>query len=107
MEEQKYDPPAGCLLRIFWMMIGNVILLSCAYGIVQHPSSVLSIADVFYWAVVGSLLAARFVDIRHLDGTTAEGAPATMAHWRRYAVLLGIVATVLWLVVHGIAYFGA
>jgi len=107
MEEQKHDPPAGCLLRIFWMMIGNVMLLSCAYGIVQHRSGMLSIADAFYWAVVGSLLAARFIDIRDFCGTTAEGGPATMAHWRRYAVLLGVVATALWFVLHGIAYLGA
>ncbi len=105
-EDHKYDPPAGCLLRLFWMMIGNVILLLCAYGIIQHRSSVLSTADAFYWAIVGSLLAARYVDIRHLCGTTAEGDPATMAHWRRYATVLGVVSTSLWLGAHAIAYYG-
>ena len=106
MEEQKYDPPAGCLLRIFWMMIGNVILLSCAYGIAQHHSSMFSIADAFYLAAVGALLAARFVDIRDFRGTTAEGDPATMAHWRRYATVLGVVSTGLWIAVHAIAHYG-
>ena len=97
----------ACFLRLFWMLIGNVILLFCAYGIVQHRSSVLSIADAFYWAIVGSLLAARYVDIRYLYGTTADGAPATIAHWQRYAVFLVLVATGFWLVVHAIAYFSA
>ena len=106
-EDHKYDPPAGCFLRIFWMIIGNVILLSCAYGIIQHRSSLLSIADAFYWAIVGSLLAARYVDIRYLYGLTAEGDPASMADWRRYAVFLVLVATGLWLVVHAIAHFSA
>jgi len=102
-EDQKYDPPAGCFLRVFWMLIGNVILLSCAYGIVQHRSSVLGMADAFFWAIVGFLLAARYVDIRHLNGSTADGAPATMAHWRRYATVLGVVATGLWLGAHAMA----
>jgi hypothetical protein len=111
MEEQKYenakhDPPAGCLMRLFWMMIGNVILLLCAYRITQHQSSVLSIADAFYWTIVGSLLAARYVDIRCFCGTTADGDPATMAHWRRYARGLGVVSTALWLGAHAIAYYG-
>lgn len=110
MEEQKYedhkhDPPAGCFLRLFWMVLGNLILLACAYGIVQHRSTVLSIADAFYWASVGCLLAVRYVDIRYAQGLTADGDPATMAHWRRYAVLLGGIAAVLWFVVHGIAYY--
>ena len=88
------------------MIIGNVILLSCAYGIIQHRSSVLSIADAFYWAIVGSLLAARYVDIRYLYGTTADDDPATMAHWRRYATVLGVVSTALWLGAHAIAHYG-
>ena len=106
-EEQKNNPPAGCLLRLFWMIIGNVILLSCAYGIVQHHSSFLSLADVLYWVVVGFLLAARYVDIRHLHGTTADGDPATMNHWRRYATIVGVVSAGLWLVSHAMAYYGA
>ena len=106
MEEQKYDPPAGCFLRLFWMIIGNVILLSCAYGIIEHRSAVLSIADAFYWAIVGSLLAARYVDIRRFNGTTAGGDPATMAHWRRYAAVLGVVSMSLWLGAHAIVYYG-
>ena len=106
-EDHKYDPPAGCLLRIFWMIIGNAILLSCAYGIVQHRSSPLSVADAFYWAIVGSLLAARYVDIRYLYGLTVEGDPASMADWRRYAVFLVLVATGLWIAVHAVAHFSA
>ena len=106
-EDHKYDPPAGCLLRIFWMMIGNLILLFCAVAIAQNQSSFLSAADAFYCASVGCILAARYVDIRYLKGLTADGDPASMVHWRRYAVLLGVAATGMWFVVHSIAYFGA
>ncbi len=106
-EDHKYDPPAGCFLRVFWMIIGNAILLACAYGILQHRSSLLSKADALYWAIVGSLLAARYVDIQYLYGSTTDGDPATIAHWRRYAVFLVLVATGLWLLVHAVAYFSA
>ncbi len=104
-EDHKFDPPAGCLLRLFWMLIGNVLLLFCAYGVFQHRSSVLGMADALYWAIVGSLLAARYVDIRYLHGTTSDGDPATMTHWRRYATVLGVVSTGLWLGAHAIAYY--
>ena len=105
-EDHKYDPPAGCFLRVFWMIIGNAILLACAYGVLQHRSSLLSIADALYWAVVGSLLAARYVDIQYFLGTTSDGDPATMAHWRRYATVLGMISIGLWLGAHAIAYGG-
>ena len=110
MENQKYkdhkhNPPAGCFLRLFWMMIGNLILLSCALAIAQNQSGLFSVADAFYWASVGCLLAARYVDIRYLKGLTADGDPASMAHWRRYAVLVLIASTCLWLVVHAVAIF--
>ena len=106
-EAQQYDPPAGCLLRLFWMVIGNAILLFCAYGIIQHRSSLLGIADVFYWGIVGSLLATRYVDIRYFHGTTSDGDPASLADWRRYTVVVVLITTGLWLVAHAIAHFGA
>ncbi len=105
-EDHKYDLPAGCFLRVFWMMIGNAILLFCAIAIAQNQSGFFSVTDAFYLATTGCILAARYVDIRHFGGLTAEGDPASMAHWRRYAVFLGIAATVLWFVVHSVSYFG-
>jgi len=105
-EDHKYDPPAGCFLRVFWMIIGNAILLACVYGILQHRSSLFSIADALYWAVVASLLAARYVDIRYLYGLTSEGDPASMDDWRRYAMVPGVVSTGLWLGAHAMAYYG-
>ena len=102
-EDHKYDPPAGCFLRLFWMLIGNLILLFCAYSITQNRSSFFSVADAFYWAAVGCLLAVRYADIRYLKGLTADGDPASMAHWRRYAGLVLIASTCLWLVVHAVA----
>lgn len=100
LEDVRRDPAAGCLLRIFWMIIGNVILLFSAYGITQQQDSLLSIADIFYWVFVAALLGARYADIRYFGGMTAEGAPATIADWRRYALVVLIICTGLWLAAH-------
>ena len=96
----------GCLIPAYWILVGNGILALCAVAIVGKGTALFSIADVFYWLAVGSLLAARYADIRYLTGHTAEGALATMAHWRRYAVILVAVSTVLWIVVHLIPDLG-
>ena len=104
-EDHKYDPPAGCFFRLFWMLVGNAILAICALFIAQNYSGFLTAADAVYWITVGCLLAARYVDIRYLYGLTAEGGPASMAHWRRYAMLVLVASTGLWLVVHVVAVF--
>ncbi len=90
----------GCLIPVFWMLIGNGILAICALVIAANQSSILNSADALYWITVGCLLVARFVDIRYLGGRTSEGNSATMAHWRRYAVILVVMSAVLWILVH-------
>lgn len=104
-EETSYDRSAGCLLRLFWMIIGNALLLFCLLAILERHARVLGIADAVYWITVGCLLAVRYADIRHFHGVTADGSPASMAHWRRYAVTVGAASLVLWLAVHAVTLY--
>jgi hypothetical protein len=50
------------------------------------------------------LIVARYVDITRFKGDTAYGEPATLAHWRRYALSLLVGSIVVWVVIHGIGY---
>lgn len=104
-EEVSYDPASGCLLRLFWMMLGNLALLAAAYAIVVNSASTFGLADVFYWVIAGSLLWARYADIRYMKGRTADGEPATMSDWRRYAMFLVAVSAGVWIAAHLLARF--
>jgi hypothetical protein len=42
------------------------------------------------------------VDIRFLNGETGDGKPATLTHWRRYALLVGSVGLGAWLLAHAL-----
>lgn len=88
--------PAGCLLRIAWMGFGNIVLLSLAASVFRSASY--TWLDGAYGAVVLGLIAARYVDIRRYAGLTVHSEPATMAHFRRYAVGLVVFAGALWCV---------
>ena len=105
-EDNKHDPLEGCLLRLFWMIVGNVLLALCAVSVVKGGYSLLGLDDAFYWAVVGCLLAARYVDIQYFQGKTADGDTASMADWRRYAVRIGVLSVGLWVVAHAIGASG-
>ncbi len=92
---------AGVLLRLWWMLIGNLILVLCLIFIVQHHGVFFHAADPVFGGAVISLILARYVDIRCCRGLTATGTPATMRTWVRYTVFLAVGAPVVWALAHG------
>jgi len=91
----------GCLVRMFWMVIGNFALVLTAVRIGQdHPGFSLSGFDALFWAIAVTLPVTRYVDIRFLHGQTADSRPATMEDWRRYAAVVIGASLLLWLGVH-------
>jgi hypothetical protein len=83
------------------MFLGNgAFLFSGLYIAMSGRGWRLSLVDVVFWAATVSLLVARFLDISWYRGATSMGEPATMAHWRRYAVRLLLLAVTLWVGAH-------
>ncbi len=101
--EKTNTPFAGCFCRLIWMLVGIVALLFLGIEIVRRPG--FSGVDAAAGAVVAGMILARFVDVRYLNGQTADGKPATMADWRRYSVRLAALALVLWGLLHAIAAY--
>jgi len=66
--ERQYQSQAGCLLRLFWMFVGNIALVAAAFLV--YRSIGWSIADLTYWLVIDLLIGARYIDIARLQGTT-------------------------------------
>lgn len=91
----------GCLTRLCWMAFGNVALLVSAILIAKNHETHFSAIDVIFWVIVAGMLVARYADIKWLQGQTADGSTqATMSHWRRYVVLLLVIAVVVWALAH-------
>jgi hypothetical protein len=98
--KQDDDALGGCLIRLFWMFLGNAMLFLCAMAMAQEASGWFGPIDALFWALVGSLLIARYVDIAHFNGKTAEGNVATLADFKRYASILLVVSVGLWAGAH-------
>ncbi len=96
-EQQPSGSSLGCLVRLFWMVLGNCALALCLIGIVQEQCLSLGVLDAIFWLTVASLLIVRYVDVRHLGGTTTDGQPATMRDYWRYAGILLGVSLAAWL----------
>lgn len=94
---------AAIALRVLWMFGGMFGLLLNLLAIARHSSSTFSIFDAVYVVLVSVVILARYLDITRFNGCTTYGEPATMGHWRRYAIVLGVAAIIGWFVAHGVA----
>ncbi len=93
--------PAGCLLRLVWMLLGNFVLAIVLIAIAQDlGDGWFSSLDVLFWLVVAATIAARYADIAFFQGRTADNQPANLGHWRRYTVTLLAIAAAAWVGAH-------
>jgi len=97
---EKYDSLFGLILRVFWMLFGNAILCVSAVYILHLKGVFFHTADVVFWVTAAALVLARYLDIKFYTSLTATGEPASMTHWRKYAVVLLICSTVIWVLAH-------
>lgn len=95
--------PAGCLLRLFWMLVGHGILYLSLVLIATRHAPLPSYLDAIAGAAVLAMIGARRLDIVRFGGRTVQDEPATVADWRRFALLLTGVAAASWLLAHFVA----
>lgn len=96
------------MARLYWMFVGNALPLFMLLFIIRGKPSFPSWVDAAHWTSVALLLAVRYLDIRHLNGLTSDGQPASMTTWRRYCGLICGVWGGIWLVIRGgLFLFGA
>jgi len=85
---------------------GILVLFFLAIAIAQSDGWQPTWRDAAFVAVALALIAVRFMDIRLFEGKDADGKPATMVDWRRYAVRVIAAAAGLWLLAHLVAALG-
>jgi hypothetical protein len=100
----KQSSALGILVRLFWMFLGNFILFISIIYIFEYKIQLFRTADVVFWITVAALVIVRYLDINHLDGLTATGLPASMAHWTKYVTLLLVCSTAVWILAHVVNY---
>lgn len=102
MQDQKnneYRSGAGCLTRLYWLLIGNALVFFTFIYLVQKHPKFPSLLDAGCLLAVASLVFVRYFDIRYCKGETGDGKPATMGHWRKYSIRLVIGCMGVWLVI--------
>ena len=92
----KNSSISGILIRLYWFAFGHVTLVFFIISMFENKVTLLK--SVFYFLFVGFLIASKYVDIRYLDGTNAEGdKPATMMDFKHFFRVVMIAYTVIFL----------
>ncbi len=95
--------PAGCLLRLFWTLAGNAAIYLSLATIAATKPPLPSSLDFVVGITLILMIAVRWLDIARCGGRTIRDEPATLRHWRRYAVMLTGTTLAAWSIAHLIA----
>jgi hypothetical protein len=82
--------------RLTWMMFGPISLAVTTFLVVSKGGGWFTPADFAHFAVLGAMLLGRCLEFGGGNPQTAEGQPATRAHLRRYLLVAGVIALVVW-----------
>jgi hypothetical protein len=92
------------MARLWWMLLGNILLAFSIIFIFENRGSFFHAADGVFWITLASLVLIRYLDIRFLDGCTATGEHASITNWIRYVALLIACSTAVWVLAHVASY---
>jgi len=98
----KHDSILSLFVRVFWMLLGNTILVILTIFILRGERWTFHAVDAVFWITVSLQIFARYLDIRFYGGLTSTGESATMANWRKYVIIVLICSTILWVFAHAI-----
>jgi hypothetical protein len=90
-------PLTPTFLRLYWMVVGNAITVVLWINIAFNLMPQFKTFSVLFFLNIAGMITARYTDIRYHNGETSNGDPATMGHWKKYVIILSIVAGGLWI----------
>jgi hypothetical protein len=98
MTPDQSTPIIPLLGRVFWIMVGPLVLTLLTFTIIRIGSGWLTAADIAFFVVLGGMVLGRWLEFRGGSPQTSTGEPATAAHLRRYAVGTILVGLLIWVV---------
>ena len=86
------------LARIFWMMIGPMILVLLVMGVAGTGTGWFTGHDIAFLIVVAVTVLARWYEFRSGNPLASTGDPATPDVLRRYVVCVSLIGLGVWVV---------
>jgi hypothetical protein len=87
----------AALGRIFWMMVGPLVLVLLAYNVMATGNGWTTSADLGYLTVLALLILIRGLEFRGSNPPKATGEPATIGDLKRYIVGVMLFGIMVWI----------
>lgn len=84
------------LARIFWTLVGPLLMLLLLYAIVESGRGWLTVWDIIFLAAIPLLVLTRWIEFRSGAATSATGEATSSADFRRYARMAPPLALAAW-----------
>jgi hypothetical protein len=84
------------LARVFWMMMGPMLMLILLYAIVTGGGGWITRWDIVYLIVIPLLVLCRWIDVRSGAASDSNGAVAGPEQLHRYARFVVPLGATLW-----------
>jgi hypothetical protein len=82
--------------RLFWMIVGPLVLVLATYFIVNSGSGWTTTADLLFFVTLGGMILGRWFEFRGGNPETSTGDLATVADLRRYILTVIVVGPTVW-----------
>ena len=89
------------LTRLYWMMLGPLILAVDALALIRRSGDWLCGPSILFLVILAGLPLARWWELRSGNAKTSMGETATPDDVRRYAIITIAVGLVVWAAAHG------
>ncbi|MDF1566130.1 MAG: hypothetical protein P1V51_24070 [Deltaproteobacteria bacterium] len=103
-EQETPVPPAtltGVLLRLYWMLGGQIAAIACLFMIIRDDPSLLSPVSVAFWALLAMTIVARYVDVTRFGGLRTDAVTrATLSDVKRFALGAVSLGAAVWTGAH-------
>lgn len=96
MASEAMSSTPAVLGRLTWMIVGPFALAILGIGITERRDGWFSPVDLLYLIVLGGMVLGRWTEFRYSQARSATGEPTTVAHLRRYTLVLGILGFSIW-----------
>jgi hypothetical protein len=105
MQDHNATSLGDILTRIFWMLLGPLLLAMFAHLIITLGNGWFTGADFGFLAVLAGMMLARWLEFRGGHPQTADGQPATPGHLRRFLLGVAVIGFTLWVIANILANY--
>jgi hypothetical protein len=90
------------LSRVMWTLLGPGFLAILTYRIVSDGTGWLTVLDACYGVVLLLMIGGRWRELSSGAGTTITGEAVTVAHLRRYILIVAPAAVAVWIAANAV-----